>query len=253
MIERIHNYIRERYTGYETIVVPPFTIYFAQSGESVFGSTAIPNHPIQGDVSDALADVREQFIKRGFSPRVQYMDTYSPSLTRILHENNFNLLSQVEIMVCTPDSYRPVPAMPGLSTTVLSQESDLEAVKQGVTTHQLGFTPQGTQLMNTDPELLRQSLISSRAFILKLDDEPVTTGMFTSVHEGVTELTDISTVPAFRRRGFGAYLTGNMAQVAFSRRVDLVFMAVPDSETASIYKRVGFKSEAVLFTYEMGI
>ena len=251
MIKRIHTYIHERYSGHKTISVPPFTIYFAQSDETVFNSTAIPYQPIQGDISDALAEIQDQFTKRGLSPRVQYMDAYNPSLTRILHEHNFNLLSQVEIMVCTPDSYRPVPTMPGLSTTILSKESDLAAIKQGMTTHQLGFTPQGTQLMNTDPELFRQSLISSRAFILRLDDEPVTTGMFTSVHDGVTELRGISTVPAFRRRGFGAYLTGNMAQVAFSRHVDLIFMAVPDGETANVYKRVGFKSKAMLLTYEM--
>ena len=253
MIERIHNYIRERYQPYETVAVPPFTLYFAQSNDAVFGSTAVPNQPIHGDVTDALTKVRDQFIKRGLLPRVQYMDAYSPSLTRILHENDFELLSQVEIMVCTPDSYRPVPSMPGLTTTTLSQDSDLEAVKQGVTTHRLGFTPQGTQLMNTDPELFRQSLVSSRAFILRLNGEPVTTGMFTSVQDGVTELTGISTIPAYRRRGFGAYLTGTMVQVAFSRHVDLVFLAVPDDETATVYKRVGFKSQAMLLTYEMGM
>lgn len=253
MIERIHNYIRERYRNYETVDVPPFTLYFSNSKDAVFGSTAVPNQPILKNVPDALAEIRDQFVARGLSPRVQYMDSYNPSLTRILHENNFELLSQTEIMVCTPDSYRPVPYMLGLTTTTLSRDSDLETVKQGVTTHQLGFTPQGTQLMNTDPELFRQSLISSRAFILRLNDEPVTTGMFTSVKDGVTELTDISTIPAYRRRGFGAYLTGTMVQVAFSRHVDLVFLAVSDNETAAVYKRVGFKSKATLLTYEIGM
>ena len=253
MIKRIHNYIHERYQSYETVSVPPFTLYFAQSDDAVFGSTAVPNQPTHEDMTDALAEVRTQFVKRGLPPRVQYMDAYCPSLTRILHENSFELLSQAEIMVCTPDSYRPVPPMPGLTTTTLSQDSDLEAIKQGVTTHQLGFTPQGTQLMNTDPELFRQSLISSRAFILRLNDEPVTTGMFTPVRDGVTKLTGISTIPTYRRRGFGAYLTGTMVQVAFSRDVDLVFLAVPDDETATVYKRVGFKSQATLLTYEMGM
>jgi ribosomal protein S18 acetylase RimI-like enzyme len=251
MIERIHNYLRQRYEGYETVAVPPFTIYFAQSDDAVLDSVAIPDHPIRDDVSAALAEIREQFDKRGLSPRVQYMDAYSPSLTRILDENGFEFCSQGEIIVCTPDSHRPVPTMPGLSTIILSQDSDLDAVKQGMVTHKLGFAARDTQLMNTDPELFRKSLVSSRAFVLQLDGEPVTTGMFTAVYDGVTELTGISTVPAFRRRGFGAYLTGNMAQVAFSRQANLIFMAVPEEEDASVYKRVGFRSKAILFTYGM--
>ena len=253
MIERVHDYICKRYQNYESVVVPPFTLYFSQSQDDFFDSTAIPSQPIWGDITDALTEIQNQFTQRELSPRIQYMDTYSPSLTRILDENGYELSSQIKIMVCTPDTYRPVPTMPGLTTTTLSQDSDLEAVKQGVTTHRLGFTPQGTQLMNSDPELFRQSLVSSRAFILRLNDEPVTTGMFTSIEDGVTEFTGISTIPTFRRRGFGAYLTGTMVQVAFSRRVDLAFLKVPDNDTAAVYKRVGFKSRATLLTYEMKI
>lgn len=251
MIQRIHNYLRQRYEEYKAVAVPPFTIYFAQSDDAPFDSAAIPDHSIRDDVSDALAEVREQFSKRNLPPRVQYMDAHSPLLTRILDENGFQLCSQLQIMTCTPDSYRPVPAMPGLSTVILSQDSDLDAVKQGMHTHKLGFSVRDTQLMNTDPELFRQSLVSSRAFVLRLDGEPVTTGMFATVYDEVTELTAISTVPTFRRRGFGAYLTGNMAQVAFSHQVTLIFMAVPEGEDAGVYKRVGFKSKAMLFTYEM--
>ena len=249
MIERIHNYICEQYRNYETISTPPFTLYFARSTDAILGSTAIPNQPIRKNMSDALTKLQDQFVKRGLLPRIQYMDSYSPSLTRILHENDFELRSQMEIMVCTPDSYRPVPPMPGLTTTTLSQGSDLGAIKQEVTTHQLEFTPQGTQLMNTNPTLFRQSLINSHTFVLQRNNESVATGTFTPVRDGVTK---ISTIPTYRQRGFGAYLTGTMVQIAFSRHINLIFLAVPDDETTAVYKRVGFKSKATLLTYEMG-
>ncbi len=249
MIERIQNYIRKQYEGQEAVAIPPFTLYFSQSDDEI-GNTAVPDQPIQDNISDTLDHVCEQFAKRTLLPRVQYVDAYTPSLTRILHKNRFELQSQQEIMICTPDSHRPVPPMPGLSTSILSRDSDLEEVEQGLITHQLGFSTQATQVISKDSNLFRQILFNKSAFVLRLNGEPVTTGVFTAVNDGVTELGRISTIPSFRRRGFGAYLTSYMAQIAFSRDVELVFLTVPEGENSDVYKRVGFKSQAMLLTYK---
>ncbi len=249
MIEHIQKYMHKRHEMHEAVAVPPFMLYFSQSNDEA-GNTAVPNQPIKTVSVDTFGRMREQFAKRNLPPCVQYVDAYTPSLTRILHENEFVLQSQQEIMICTPDSYRPVPPMPGLSTSILSSDSDVEEIDQGLMVHQLGFSTQATQVINKDSNLFRQTLSDKRSFILRLDDALVTTGMFTAVYNGVTELGNISTVHNFQRRGFGAYLAGYMVQVAFSRDIDIVFLTVPKNEDASVYKRIGFKSQAMLLTYK---
>ena len=49
-------------------------------------------------------------------------------------------------------------------------------------------------------------------------------------------------LPAFRRRGLGAAVTSTLAQDAFLRRVETVFLSADDESVARIYGRLGFRA-----------
>ena len=248
-IKRIQLYLPNRYTNHEIVPISPFTLHFPKSETPVSDSYALPTEPITGDITEAVAEVTAVFRERGVTPRIQYLDAFCPTLTAVIEQAGYQQEKSSMMLMCTPETYRPAPTMPGLNTLILSENSSLDDLVSGIETHVLGFDPEERVLRDTDAEMFRQTLITSRAFILRMEDEPVTTGMFTAVHNGVTEIMGISTLPAYRRRGFAAYLTSYMAQIAFARQVDLVFLITPDDETTAVYQRVGFQPRALQLTY----
>jgi ribosomal protein S18 acetylase RimI-like enzyme len=58
--------------------------------------------------------------------------------------------------------------------------------------------------------------------------------------DGVTEIVGVSTLPAYRRRGLGAAVTGTLVADALERGVGTVFLSADGDEVARVYERVGF-------------
>jgi predicted GNAT family acetyltransferase len=56
----------------------------------------------------------------------------------------------------------------------------------------------------------------------------------------VTEVVGVATLPAFRRRGLGAAVTGLLVADARARGVETVFLTAGDEEIARVYARLGF-------------
>ena len=141
--------------------------------------------------------------------------------------------------------------MPGLTTLVLSSESSLDDVEIGLQqTSQLGFDPFATRMLNTDAEMFRKTLVTGQAFVLRLNKEPVSAGMFMEIYDGLTQVAGLTTLEGHRRQGFAAYLSGYMTKYAFSRHVDTVFLIAPADGTENVYRRVGFKPYSTLLTFE---
>jgi ribosomal protein S18 acetylase RimI-like enzyme len=58
--------------------------------------------------------------------------------------------------------------------------------------------------------------------------------------DGATEIVGVATLPAFRRRGLGAMVTGALVADALERGTDLVFLSADDDDVARVYAKVGF-------------
>lgn len=71
-----------------------------------------------------------------------------------------------------------------------------------------------------------------------LDGEPVARGTVTVVGD-VAEVAGVATLPALRRRGLGAAVTGALAAHAFGSGARLVFLAA-DPAAAGVYEGLGF-------------
>ncbi|MGZ8597403.1 MAG: GNAT family N-acetyltransferase [Actinomycetota bacterium] len=59
--------------------------------------------------------------------------------------------------------------------------------------------------------------------------------------DGASEIVGVATLPAFRRRGLGAAVTGALVADALERGVETVFLSADDDDVARVYARVGFR------------
>ncbi len=77
-IPRLQAYLRTSAgQRYDTAAVPPFTLYFHPSTDFSSFNYAIPNAPVTGDVSDALARLRATFEARSRLPRFEFIEEFS--------------------------------------------------------------------------------------------------------------------------------------------------------------------------------
>lgn len=252
LIDRIQAYLHNNYETQmgESVAADAFQMYFACAEAESCSGLAVP---CQRTIThaDALLEMEDAFWQRHQSPHIQFLDSYNPVLAALLEQNGYDLVTEEMVLVCTPNSIRPAPEMPGLTTLILSAESSLADVEAGLQqTSQLGFDPfAATRLLDTSAEMLRRTLVTGQAFVLRLHKKPVATGMFKASYEGLIQLTGLTTLADYRRQGFAAYLTSYMTKYAFSRHVDTVFLTTAVDGTETVYRRVGFKPRATLLTF----
>ena len=250
LIERIQAYLRHDYEDQEVVEAGLVNVYFGATEVKPEFNLALPTQRTVEN-EDALLHMEDVFWQHRLAPRVQFLDTYNPSLTALLGRNGYELVREDMVLACTPESLRPAPEMPGLTTLVLSGDSSLEDVEEGLQqTNQLGFDPFATRMLDTDAEMFRKTLVTGQAFVLRLNKKPTAAGMFKEIFDGLTQVAGLTTLESYRRQGFAAYLTGYMTKYAFSRHVDTVFMTTPVDGTENVYKRVGFQPCATLLTFE---
>jgi ribosomal protein S18 acetylase RimI-like enzyme len=73
-----------------------------------------------------------------------------------------------------------------------------------------------------------------------VDGRPVASGMHIPVGD-VTEVVGVGTLPAARRRGFGAAVTAALVADARRRGVETVFLSADSDEVARLYSSLGFE------------
>ncbi|MBE2223070.1 MAG: GNAT family N-acetyltransferase [Anaerolineae bacterium] len=250
LIDRIQAYLCHEYEDQEVIKAAPFNIYFGKADAKPEFNLAVPTQRTV-ESNDALLHMEDAFWQHHLSPRIQFLDAYNPALTALLGQNDYKLVNESMVLACKPETLRPAPEMPGLTTLVLSGDSSLDDVKEGLQqTSQLGFDPFATRMLDTDAEMFRKTLVTGQAFVLRLNKKPVAAGMFMEIFDGLTQVAGLTTLENYRRQGFAAYLTGYMTKYAFSRHVETVFLIAQADGTENVYRRVGFKPIATLVTFE---
>jgi ribosomal protein S18 acetylase RimI-like enzyme len=154
------------------------------------------------------------------------------------------LIGRSLIMACTPDMFVPAPPLPGVTFILLSEQSPLAAVRDNLDTNGRGFDPDAAPATEDEALAFRATLTTSRACTALCDGAPAAAGMFTSPVQGITELTGITTLSAYRQRGIGTALTGELTRSAFAHRVDTVILRTANPIAIRAYQRVGFRPVA---------
>jgi GNAT superfamily N-acetyltransferase len=242
-LERLQSYMRRSAAGrYESIPVPPFTVFVHPHDPLIYFNYAIPDGPITGDVREPLRRLRAEYQQRGRVPRFEYVSELAPALADTLLAAGFRQEAEARVMVCTRESFTPVAVPEGLSLSVLTSGSSREEVRAYCNTSRRAFSPgEPYEASEEDVSKTLEELREGRAVVGYVEGQPVVVGTFTPPSEGIAELGGVATLERFRKRGFGTALTSRVAQEAFARGVDLLFLSTITEEAGRIYERVGFR------------
>ncbi len=250
-IQRIQNYLRESARGhYESLALPPFTLFFHPIGPLKYFNYAIPDDACRGVGSEVFAALRSVFQQRKRTARFEFFEVFAPELPAALRANGFIEEARQWAMVCTPQSLRPIPAIPGLEIITLNAESDEQEVRDYLLTQQEGFSPE--EISTPTAEEIRRTLASFQrwqGYLGRVDGEPVGIAGFARPIQGITEIAGIATRIPFRRRGIAAVLTSYAVRAAFEQGVQTACLTAADERAGRVYERVGFTPFSIMLAY----
>jgi ribosomal protein S18 acetylase RimI-like enzyme len=235
---------------HDMVELPPFALYFNPHDALRFYNYAIPTEPVSQPAAETLAALRAAFTEHGRPPRFEFIEEFAPELGSALSAAGFALEDRTVLLVCTPDTCRPAPFIPGLEIITLTPDSPAEDLLARMEVQRQGFgDTSGEAPTLVDVKRFRPKLAQCGAFLARLDGAPVAAGDFTAPLDGFTELMGIATLEEYRRRGIGLALTAHAAQTAFERGVEIAFLTAADERAGRVYERVGFWPYATAVAY----
>ena len=241
VIHRVQGYVQVKArAGRESLIVGGFTLYLPMGTETGGVSLALPNQPDSALNPSVLERIEHIAAKRGHTVCFHWLDCYAPGLVASLNGAGYGVQESTPLLVCEPGQVIS-PATEPLEMATVSADSPLEDVAENWNINARGFDPSATLAQPADVLDFRRILEKSRAFTARLDGVGVSAGMYTDIHEGVTELVGIATLQAYRRRGFGGALAAFATQTAFADGATLAFLTAASEEASRVYQRVGFR------------
>jgi ribosomal protein S18 acetylase RimI-like enzyme len=249
-VDRLQSYMRSAVALHREVVrIAPFTLFFHPTDDAIYFNYAIPDEPAGAYLREPLAALRAEFRARRRTPRFEFIEAFAPDLPAALESNRFAEESRLHLMVCTPETVRPAPPVPGLSLITLDGASALAAVRENLDTNNRGFNPATEATDEEAAESFRGKLGEARAFTAYLDGRAAGAGMYTTPLDGLTELVGIATLEEYRRRGIAGALTAHATHTAFEQGVETVFLTAADERAGRVYERVGFRPFATMLAY----
>jgi len=254
-IDRLQAYLRHiAHRQYDTVSVPPFTLFFHPTDTLVYFNYAIPDEPTPSapgnDLRQPLSTLRATFAARGRQPRFEFIQEFAPNLAPVLRAAGFAEQARQQLMICTPGTYCTVPAIAGLTITPLTGNSPLADAQDFLTTQRQGFDPADpTVATEQQAEQWLRELQTNTPLLARLDGRPVGAGMFTQPFDTITEIVGIATLRPFRRRGVGTAITARAVQVAFIQGATIACLTAADERAGRLYQRVGFLPYATMLSY----
>ncbi len=204
-----------------------------------------------GRLAGPLRQARASVQERGGRAHVRLIEEMFPHLSTALTSLGFREVEREPLLICTPEMLRPASNAPELTVATLTRESPLRDIQQELDINERGFDPGFSGSATAEQaERFRSTLDSARAFTAHLNGKAVAAGMFHTPLDGVTQLSGIATLAAFRRRGIAAALTTFMTQTAFDAGVDLVYLAAANETAQRVYERIGYRQAGMLIRYD---
>ncbi len=250
LVARLQAYLRHSARRqYESVSLPPFTLFFHPFDALTYFNYAIPDGPTFHDWTASLAALRSKFAARGRVPRFEFVEEYAPQLAPALRAAGFAEDARQALMVCTAATYLPAPGVPGLALTELTGASTPDEVRTFLTCQRRGFDPHDAGPPEGDVEHFLRTVGAGRAFVAWLDGQPVGAGIYTAPFDGVTEVAGLATLEPFRRRGIATALTALAVRRALEQGVEVACLTAADERAGRVYERVGFAWCATMLAY----
>ena len=229
----------------------PLTLFVAD--RPGFRWYARPSLGADGITADDVAAMRRRQRALGQPESFEWVAEITPSLAAAARRAGL-VVSELPLMVLDPAAARRPPAPAGVELRLVRPDDDLariDAVARigfavgGTAVGQLGVTALAGQAAEASPALLtkqRERLVTGRTVsaVALVGGDPVSVGSHQPVGE-VSEVVGVATLPAMRRRGIGAAVTGLLVADAVGRGVETLFLSAGSDEIARVYERAGFR------------
>ena len=247
---RLESYMRRAAAlTHDTVEMPPFALFFNPHDALRFFNYARPIEPVGGDLGGPLDRLCEAFAARERMPRFEFVEEYTPALAEALARAGFTLEDRCLLMVCTPETLRPAPAVAGLELVTLGPSSPAADVRAYTNVGRSAFGDPEIEVSDAAAEQFRRKLVENGAFLARLDDAVVGVAGYTAPLDGLTELVGIATREDYRRRGVATALTAYAVQAAYDQGVGAAFLTAADERAGRVYERVGFRAQATSLAY----
>src|SRR5512140_175664 len=237
---------------YESVFVPPFTLFFHATDPLPFFNYAIPDASTApfGDLAAPLARLRAEFAARRRVSRFEFVEACAPALAAALEAHGFTLENRAQLMVCPRGSERAVPAVARLEIAALDAGSPLGEFASFLDVQRLAFGLPSPEPANPEEaRSLRDSLGGGFALAGRIGGRLVATAMIQPGADGLAELVGVATLEEFRRRGIGGALSFEAVRRAFGLDISLVFLSAADARAGRVYEAAGFSPEGHALFY----
>ena len=250
---------------YTTVALPGLSLYFHPSDDLTFFNYAVPDGDWAVDLDASLARMRAECAVRARTARFEFILEYAPGLGAALRAAGFVEEARQPLMVCTAQRFCAAEPMPGLAIDELDGDAPVGDLQAFLGVQQQGFDPGAAgPVGEAEARGFARTLGQGRAFLARLGREAVAAGSYgTPLEVGpdahghgraarIAELTGLTTLAPFRRRGIATALTARAVQSAFARGVDVVCLVAADARAGRVYERVGFRACATMLAYVDG-
>jgi GNAT superfamily N-acetyltransferase len=211
--------------------------------------------PTGGEVGAAdVTDMRARQRELGVPEALEWVDEVTPSLLAAARAAGLRVL-EAPLMVLDPARWRPAEAPTGIELRRLEPDDPGLAAARAVA--HVGFAAPGTRpgpegacereaaaARQSEPDLaqMRRRLAAGLTvtIVAERDGAPLAVGSHNPLGD-VTEVVGVATLPAVRRQGLGAAVTGALVQDARERGAELIFLSAGSEDIARVYGRLGFR------------
>lgn len=224
-----------------TVPAPPFEIHLRTEGTDADVIVTLAAK-LDEDVCEVFQKVLEH-LRESPASRVcvEHLVDLAPELHDHLALHGFALTEVSTAMTCSPGA---APALQDgiLDIEELDADSDLHAVQANLWANERGFNDDAECPPLSDAAAFREGLVDARAFTARWHGHVVGSGMYTEPLQSVTEFTGISTISAYRLRGFATALVAHMLHAAARRGLSTAVLTTTDPIAVRAYERAGFRS-----------
>jgi len=215
--------------------IGPFLAGFDADDDSPFRNYAIPDEGARPTLEEVEA-LRRAFARRHRLPRLEFLPAAAPAVEAALLQGGFATEDRLPIMTCSPKQLRELPPPPGITLAVAVGN---EALRQAAAIQNTAYAaPEPTA---ADVARLQHTIDAGGVVGLaqEVAGGGVASGLVAAPSRGFAELAAVGVLPAWRRRGIAAALTGTLGRAAFDRGVPVLMLMAHEAEQA-VYARTGF-------------
>lgn len=187
----------------------------------------------------AIARLRQVFGDHQRSLRVSFVRDAWPWLPSLLEDAGLVVESAVDLMVCTPETFRP--SWHGHTVSLLDAAHPEPFVEV-----EAAVFPEET----AEPRLVSYQIANGfwRCAAAYAEGRPVAAGSL--VPQGrVAELAAMATLAGYRRQGYGSALASLLIHSHFSDGGDLVWLGATSPPARRVYASIGFRDAGSRVTF----